>query len=412
MDAFGKLLRQHRESAGLSLRQLGAIIHFQYSHISQVERGDRRPTEALATACDRALDADGALVEAYRSERAGATDLHRRTMLRAMTALAAAPAVAPLAGLEALRHGLGDAATPDHDEWEHIADDYGHDYYRQPRPALMAHLSADLTVLEHQIAADPDTRRPGLLRAAARLSVIVALSLVASGQIVMGRRWWHTAHRVADRSDDIETRVLVRAWDVVNGCYDGRPASAVVALSDDMLPLLGRQATSAACGLLAGRAQALSMAGRHAEAVATVRQLADLAQRLPATIVRDVESLWGWPTHRVHHTESWVYTYAGRLGDAEAAQRRALDLYPASQARLRAQVHLHQAARLIRGGHIPDGLRCAADTLDALPAHLHNNSLHSVAAQVADAVPTVERSRPAFTDLTDRIRAQAPLPCP
>ncbi|MFG1654691.1 multiprotein-bridging factor 1 family protein [Micromonospora sp. NPDC049275] len=403
MDAFGKLLRQHRENAELSLRQLGAIIHFQYSHISQVERGDRRPTEALATACDRALDADGALVEAYRSERAGVTDLHRRTMLRAMTALAAAPAVAPLAGLEALRHGLSDAATPGHDEWDQIAADYGHGYYRQPRPALMAHLSADLTVLQHQIAADPGARRPGLLRAAARLSVIVALSLVASGQVVMGRRWWQTAHRIADQSEDTETRVLVRAWDVVNGCYDGRPPSAVVALSDEVLPLLGRQATSAACGLLAGRAQALSLAGRHAEAVATVRQLVDLAPRLPSTIVSDVESLWGWPEHRVRHTESWVYTHAGRLAEAEVAQDLALGLYPASQTRLRAQVQLHQAARLIRGGHIPDGLRHAADTLDALPAHLHNHLLRSVATQVAAAVPTTERSRTAFVELADRV---------
>ncbi|MEU7845136.1 XRE family transcriptional regulator [Micromonospora sp. NPDC049114] len=228
--------------------------------------------------------------------------------------------------------------------------------------------------------------------------------LGASGQIVLGRRWWQTAHRIADQSEDSDTRVLVRAWDVVNGCYDGRAPLAVVALSDDVLPLLGRQATSAVCGLLAGRAQALSLAGRHAEAVATVRQLVDVAQRLPAAVLTDVESLWGWPEHRIHHTESWVHTHAGRLGDAEVAQELALGLYPASQTRLRAQVQLHQAARLIRGGHIPDGLRCAADTLDALPAHLHNHSLRSVAAQVADAVPTVERSRPAFTDLADRMR--------
>ncbi|WP_435207341.1 helix-turn-helix domain-containing protein [Micromonospora sp. bgisy143] len=405
MDAFGKLLRQHRESAGLSLRQLGAIIHFQYSHISQVERGNRRPTDALATACDRALNADGALIEAHQTDRADSIDLHRRTMLRAMTALAAAPAVAPLAGLEALRHGLGDAATPDHDEWEQIAADYGHGYYRQPRSALMAQLSADLTVLQHQIAADAGTRRPGLLRAAARLSVIVALSLVASGHVVMGRRWWQTARRVADESGDADTQVLVRAWNVVNGCYDGRPPSTVIALSDEVVPLLGRQATSAACGLLAGRAQALSLAGRHTEAVATVRQLAEFAQRLPAAIARDVESLWGWPEHRVHHTESWVYTHAGRLADAEVAQDLVLGLYPASQARLRAQVQLHQAARLIRGGHVADGLRHATDTLDALPGHLHNHSLRSVAAQVTDAVPTVERSRTGFTDLAERLQA-------
>ncbi|MCG5464251.1 helix-turn-helix domain-containing protein [Micromonospora sp. MED01] len=405
MGTFGQTLRRHRETAGLSLRQLDALINFQFSHISQVERGIRPPTEAMAAACDRELNAGGALLEAYRNERAGDTDMHRRTMLRAMGALAAAPTVGPLIGFEALRHGLGAAVGSDVDEWEHIVADYGHGYYRQPHGELMAQLNADLTVLQHQLAADTGTHRPRLLRAAGRLSVIVALGLVASGQTLLGRRWWATAQRVADESRDPDTIVLVRAWDVVNGCYDGRPPAHVVALSDEVLPLLGGQATSAACGLLAGRAQAMSLAGRHTEAVATVRQLADLAEQLPAAIVGDVESLWGWPEHRLRHTESWVYTHAGRLGDAEQAQGRALELYPRSQARLRAQVQLHQAARLIRGGHIPDGLRLAADLLDELPVDQHNHLLRSVARQVVDAVPVSERRRPAFGELTDRVTA-------
>ncbi|MEU5943095.1 hypothetical protein ABZ807_28915 [Micromonospora sp. NPDC047548] len=70
------------------------------------------------------------------------------------------------------------------------------------------------------------------------------------------RRWWQTARRVADESGDPDTQVLVRAWDVVNGCYDGRPADQVVSLSNEVLPLLRGQATAATCGLLAGRAQA------------------------------------------------------------------------------------------------------------------------------------------------------------
>ncbi|MEV0214315.1 helix-turn-helix transcriptional regulator [Micromonospora sp. NPDC050695] len=404
MDGFGDILKRHRKAAGLSLRDLGDTAHLDFSYISQVERGARRPAKSFADAVDRALNAGGALTEAY-DRQAGDTDMHRRTMLRAMGALAAAPAVAPLVGLEALRHGLGAAVDVEHDEWEQIVADYGHGYYRQPQAELMAQLGADMTVLQHQLAADTGSRRPRLLRAAGRLSVIVALSLVASGQAAMGRRWWQTAQRVADESGDPDTRVLVRAWDVVNGCYDGRHPAAVVAMSEQVLPLLHGQATSAACGLLAGRAQALSLAGRHAEAVATVRELADLAEQLPATIVGDVESLWGWPEHRLRHTESWVFTHAGRLDRAEQAQDRALELYPQSQGRLRAQVQLHRAACLIRGGHVPDGLRLAADLLDGLPPEQHNALVRSVARQAMDAVPAAERRRPVFGELADRVTA-------
>lgn len=60
------------------------------------------------------------------------------------------------------------------------------------------------------------------------------------------------------------------------------------------------------------------------------------------------------------------------------------------------QVQLHRAACLIRGGHIPDGLRLAADMLDTLPAESHNELLRAVARQVAEAVPTSERRQVAY----------------
>ncbi|WP_433650502.1 hypothetical protein ACQP2C_29280 [Micromonospora zamorensis] len=113
-----------------------------------------------------------------------------------------------------------------------------------------------------------------------------------------------------------------------------------------------------------------------------------------------MELLWGWPEHRLRHTESWVYAHAGDQHAAEAAQQRASELYPPSQQRLRTQVRLHQAAALCRNGHIPDGLRLAADLLDQLPAEQHNELVRAVARQVADA----ERHRPAYGELMERVR--------
>lgn len=384
----------------MSLRDLGEAANLDWSYLSQVERGVRKPTESLAAACDRALDAGGALIAAWQ-QQAG-TDMRRRTILGAMSALAGAAAVGPHINMEALRHGLG-AAVGGVDEWQRIVADYGVDFYRLPADTLAEQLTADLTVLQHQIAAADGTQRAGLLRAAAHLSVIVALGLVAAGQGWQARRWWASAQRVADESGDRGTMLLSRAWDVVNGSYDGRDPHAVVEASAEALPLIGGRASSAACGLLAGHAQALALAGRHTEAAATVRQLSDLAERLPASVTGDVESLWGWPAHRVHHTASWVYTHAGRLREAEQAQDAALSMYPASQARLRAQVELHRAACLIRSGHVPDGLRHAAGQLDRLPAEHHNGLLRTVARHVVDAVPEAERRRPAYGELTARV---------
>lgn len=401
MDGFGEILKRHRTARGLTLRQLAQLVHLDHSYISQVERG-KRPSRKFAEACDRVLEAGGALTLTFDLQ-AGDNDMRRRTIFQVLGAALAAPAVGSLAELEGLRHGLG--AAMDVDEWDQIVTDYGLAYYRTPAEVLAEQLRHDFELLGLHLAAADGTRRLGLLRAAGRLSVIVALSFVASGQTILANRWWRSAAQAADGSGDADTRVLVRAWDVVNGCYDGRSPDAVVDLSEQVLPLLHGQATAATCGLLAGRAQALSLAGRHTEAVATVQQLTDVAEQLPAAVTGDVESLWGWPELRVLHTQSWVLTHAGRHAEAEAAQDRALAMYPRSQARLRSQVQLHRAAGLIHGGHIPDGLRLAADVLDELPPAQHNQLLRAVAQHVVDAVPAAERRRPVYRELTDRVSA-------
>ena len=267
MGRFGQTLRQHRQAHKLSLRRLAILTTFGFTFLSQVERGERKPTEKLARLCDEALDAEGALVEAYLDEQAGKKDMHRRTVIRALGMLAASPL--PLVRWEALRQSMAAAAEADFDRWDQIVADYGMAYYRLPTDQVMDNLRADLTVLLAIIPAADDVTRPQLLRAASRLSVIVALNMVTVGQTLAASRWWRDAQRYAADSGDKETIVLARAWSVVNGCYDGRSASLIVDYADEVLPLTAGATSAGSCGLLAGRAQALSLAGRHNEAVDT-----------------------------------------------------------------------------------------------------------------------------------------------
>ncbi|MBE1485864.1 hypothetical protein H4W31_001502 [Plantactinospora soyae] len=327
--------------------------------------------------------------------------MRRRSVLRALGAMALSTGPAAVT-LEALRHGLSAAVRNHVDEWEQIVTDYGYAFYTTAADELMEQVTADLAVLQTVLAADTTARRPALLRVAGQLSVIVALGLVSSGQPYLARRWWATADRLADESGDPDARVLTWAWNVVNGCYDGRPLDQAIAVSDQALPLANDRPTAATCGLLAGRAQALARAGRHTEATATVERLADVTEGLPAAVVGEVESLWGWPEHRLRHTESYVHTHTGALAKAEAAQDRVLELYPASQVRLRTQVQLHRATCLIKGGCVSDGLRYAADVIDGLPSEQHNQVVYAVARQVAAVVPAPERRQPVFGELTAR----------
>ncbi|MCG6494058.1 helix-turn-helix domain-containing protein [Kitasatospora sp. A2-31] len=59
---FGTVLRTLRREAGLSQADLAGRVHYDKSHISKVETGDKPATAEFARACDRALRAGGSLV--------------------------------------------------------------------------------------------------------------------------------------------------------------------------------------------------------------------------------------------------------------------------------------------------------------------------------------------------------------
>lgn len=105
MDGFGDTLRQHRKAAGWSLRKFAELTAYDFGYLGQIERGDRPTNAAVVTAYDRALSAGGALETAYESKQTGDKDVRRRSVLQAMSALAAVPAVDRLVGWEACGKG-------------------------------------------------------------------------------------------------------------------------------------------------------------------------------------------------------------------------------------------------------------------------------------------------------------------
>lgn len=327
--------------------------------------------------------------------------LHRRTVLRTLTTLAAATA-SPVVALEALRHGLEQLADADPDEWDAIAADYAVTFYSIPAIELVGQLGADLVVLEHMLAAKPHA---DLHRVAAQLSVVTAMALASAQQVPLARRWWRTARRYADQSGDLDTRIWVRDWEVVNGTYERRPIRHILNLADETIALADGHVCRGTAGVWSGRAQALALAGCAEDAIDALRATADITECMPAAVVADAESMLGWPEVRLRHTESYVYTHLGMTSQAMTAQDRALELYPMELARERAQLQMHQASCHIQRGDIADGLRHAASVLDELPAYQHNALLYEVGQRVMQVVPNTEHRRVEYGELHERLLA-------
>lgn len=61
-ELFGAGLKERRQRAGLSLRQLAPLVNYSPGWLSKVENGQAVPTHMLARSCDEALSAEGELL--------------------------------------------------------------------------------------------------------------------------------------------------------------------------------------------------------------------------------------------------------------------------------------------------------------------------------------------------------------
>jgi transcriptional regulator with XRE-family HTH domain len=413
--SFGDRFKQLRKQSGLSFRRLAGQVHYSRSYLWNLETGGTRPTIEVASALDTALDAHGQLLAIANASTAYAPsevasevyppisgeeghDVRRRHFIRTLTGLALS--TPPLVGLEILRQGLGHAIGNDRDQWNRITADYAQSYYTTPPDVLCERLGVDIGILQQLLASCPNDR--DLARAAANQSMVLAITLTSVGQTWMARRWWRTARDAADKSGDLGVRVMTRSQEAVKGLYDGSPLSSVLTLADETMTLAGRRVCPGVAGVIAGRAQALAISGRREEAADAVRAVEAITAKMPATDLAD-ESMFGWPEHRLRHTESFVYTEIGDTKRAMVAQDIALRLYPDSHAGNRAMVQMHRASCLIQSRHVGDGVRYATDVLDALPVERHDQLLYEVARRVVAVVPHEENRRPECDDLRDRL---------
>jgi transcriptional regulator with XRE-family HTH domain len=93
MAMFGEMLRRIRTEQGITLSRFAEITHYNKGYLSRVESGHKAPSEALARACDTALNARGELIAAAHLDIAAlrdtkpsaTTELLRRVQLSDIT---------------------------------------------------------------------------------------------------------------------------------------------------------------------------------------------------------------------------------------------------------------------------------------------------------------------------------------
>lgn len=399
MPVDGQALRAARVKAGVSMRGMARRTGISYSHLSNVERGDRTATPSVVERYRRALADKGHVLEA------GGEDMHLLNvseLLRDAGAglLAAVPA---LAAAETVRAGLHDAVgrRSRTEWWQQAVADYGASHYVTPPAELLRELLTDAAVLAKHISDSGGAERRGLLRSAGYLAGITAYAWSNLGVRSQARRWWRTAIDAVDQSEDPSAQAWVRSWAVANGPYIGRRPGEGVSLARERI---GRHTApdGASCALLSALAHAQADVG-DPTAVTTLRQLAELTEHVPGTVTADRESLFGWPEARWRYAESHVHTALGNTVAAYTAQDRALSLYHTDMPRDQARILLHRARCLVIDGDIAGGIACATGVLDDLNPTVPFEGVNVTAKAVLAAVPSRARRLAPVAALHERL---------
>jgi hypothetical protein len=325
-----------------------------------------------------ARNAEPAAIEPQTVVLTDEESVERRQLLRIFGGMAAAPLIA---GIDHPRRELDksiNSATTgaDADEWERVALQYASEVGHVPLMQVIPDLLTDLDEAQLRLASSQGMFRIRMMRACGQLSALAAVAFMNIGEFRIANRYWRTATRAVDETDDCDLRSLIRGRRAVFSLYDDKaPPASVLALARDAIDIAGGIPCAGAASGYAARAQVLAFLGQHGESKRAVQDLADIFERLPELTVTDRMSQWGWSEQRLRHVESHVYSFAGRFNDATAAQDTALALYPRDGYQGRTQVELHKSICIIRGGDPTEGVRHAIRTVQSLPPGRQNDAV-------------------------------------
>lgn len=337
---FGSLLRQCRQTAGLSLRQLAAQVGYDHSYLSQVERGQRPGSADLARLCDEQLGTAGRLTATFAQRPA-------RTRQQA-DALEAGSLEAAWRGLV----GTLDAGAP--------AELFS-DCRAVPPAALLPTLLAQLRGADGTEAVE--------------LSALIAETLTRQDDRSTARRWWWAARSAAD---SVGYGGTVRARETLCGLSERRALPELLELADEAVGL-DRQSYLPR----AARALVLAELGRRQDAHGALQELIGIGDELA-------------PTYQPHWAEGRVCTLLGYGVAGCVLLERARELCPELWVGDRARLDLCLAECLAVAGEPAAGLAMALRVLVELPDEWHDSLVYDAAERVLHVV----QAQPGSAELT------------
>jgi hypothetical protein len=311
-------------------------------------------------------------------------EMERRILLQLAATLGAGSFANSITG-EPIRQFLEISAgsePKDVADWITTCADHLYGIRTRPPGQVRDDLAIDLYALHRQLLLASTADRVELQRVAAALSLLHANVLTHLGEHGAAIRWWRTGRNAAEAARDAELQIVATATEAGFGLYGQRPPEVVLALARKAQRI---DRTSKGVGYamsVCTEAKALSLLGRHQEAIEVVKQLSDFS---PNESVNELIPAY-WTDDQVAFTESWVYAGAGNDARADAARDRVLKL--TNSYVYGVNVRLHEALCAVSNGGVEPGARHATEIIDTLPASQQSMMTIEMGNVVLRAMPS------------------------
>lgn len=388
-DGIGALLRELRESAGLTREEQARVLQeaqggrwFDPENLKRWETERRLPIPAWhdllakgyglpAVEIVRAVSKSRhwRRLESRRHIGQGEEDtaVNRRQFLGAAAMATGATAVPGIAeARQGINAALSESDAGDLAYLEGAFERHRGGYRGRPPGVVLGQMRADLDLLRNVL--DRPHRagaRTDLARTTAGITGLVAIIQHDRGDQRDAHGWFATAERAARESGDRQMTSWVLARHAMVPLNYGAPHAAA-SLAERARTEAGNTPTAAAALATAVTARSLASAGDHAAALQAIADARAMAERLDKT--QSADTWFGYPLQKHHVHLSQAFTLMGRTREAYTEQEEALALTTSPSVMTRALLAVDRATCLRADGDPTAAADMAIDVWQKLPA--------------------------------------------
>ena len=334
--------------------------------------------------------------------------MRRRAFLLDLAALATIEQNDPAGTGEPVRQLLDMAVMSELrsvDDWEMTCADHLHGLRTQPPSKVRDALIVDLLAIHRQMKNTDAHDNPDLQRIVAALSTLHANALTRLGDHGSAIHWWRTARAAADKSGDLELRLGVRATEAGHGLYGQRAPDTVLRLTENAQQIAGSAPSLGLALVVCSKAKALTLLGRHPEAVQALNSYRDLSASAP----EPTGIMPGyWKGGQLHFAEHMVHAAAGDESKAHQAKNHVLASSGNPDYQTSTLVYLRDAQCVVANGGFDEGIHYATEILDSVPPRYRSHMITETGKAVLRAVPVEQQQSRAIREFRELLTSTAP----